>query len=375
MSQAETPSRSRWWIARSLILVVVLGIGLLAGDWLDLFFNQKPDLPEPREVNLGAPGTYVALGDSFSAGEGLSPFESGTEDTDRGGDRCHRSQEFAYPLALEFTHETTVQFRACSGAVVDNVFGSVQEHDGVPNRQGKQVETGVGGENVRLVTITMGGNDLDFAKVLNFCFEEPHCADQKYKGEESLDRWINLRIEEVGSSLAALYADLRESFSKARVLVLGYPPLFPEFAPPLSKPHNAVCQVLFSKWKAEERQAIRDWGLALNGAIEVGAGGAGVEYVDVSSHFAGHEPCGTAGEWVRFVGLSLDSAIRDGSFHPLRDGQAMMARIVSCHIEVMEPGTTTPSLTQRYAMTGCVARETRFVAEPPPIEQAVSAGA
>ena len=41
---------------------------------------------------------------------------------------------------------------------------------------------------------------------------------------------------------------------------------------------------------------------------------------------------------VRFVGLTND-AVRQGSFHPLPDGQRMMARIVSCYLDIFSSAT------------------------------------
>ena len=359
-------------IFRIAIVIASLTAGFGLGAWVDPLGDPKPRVPEPRPLDLGRPGRYVALGDSYSAGEGLPPYETGTEDTEKGGDRCHRSDDYAYPLLLTFVHETEPQFRACSGAIVDNVFGVIQEHGGEENRQGLQVADGIGGDDVTLVTISMGGNDLGFAEVLKFCFRKPTCTTLPYDGEETLERWINVHLDQIRSSLSSLYSRLEEGFPRARILALGYPALFPEAAPPVSKPQDVLCRAIFAGWKADERDAIREWGFRLNGIVELAATGAGAEYVDISSHFAGHEPCGAAGEWVRLT----DQPTRvdtDALFHPLRDGQAMMARIVSCHVEVMEPGTTVPTLNQRYAMTGCVARETRFVAEPPPIEQEASA--
>ena len=66
------------------------------------------------------------------------------------------------------------RFRACAGADVRNVFDEIQRHgDGkdnsLENYLGLQVEPGVLTDDVKLITVTMGGNDVGFAKVLKFC--------------------------------------------------------------------------------------------------------------------------------------------------------------------------------------------------------------
>lgn len=351
-------ARPSWVIP--LLLAVALGAGgFLLGALVDPF-TEEPDPSEPLPIDLGGPGRYVSLGDSYSAGEGLAPFEEATRDIDDNGDRCHRSQEFAYSRRLTFVHPTETSFRACSGAVVDNVFNVVQRHSGVRNHLGLQVGPKTLDEDVRLVTISMGGNDLDFAKALRFCFEERGCDDQPYKEYRSLREWATGQLDMLKPTLVSLYDRLQSSFPKARILVLGYPALFPEKAPPLNRLHTAVCNILFTRWTASEREAIRGFGLSLNETILAAASEAGIEYVDIWSHFIGHEPCST-GEWVRFVGISGDRAIRDGSFHPLRQGQAMMARILSCHHAVFQSPDTPRTRTSAYAMTGCIAEEATHV--------------
>lgn len=95
----------------------------------DYFGEEKPPPSgEALDIEL-PPGRYVALGDSYSAGEGLAPFQAGTEDVGQGSDRCHRSNQHAYPLLLDFAPPRRKLFRACSGGRAELVFEEVQEHD------------------------------------------------------------------------------------------------------------------------------------------------------------------------------------------------------------------------------------------------------
>lgn len=75
-------------------------------------------LPEgPRTIN------YVALGDSYSAGEGVQPFLAGT---DTPSDRCHRSK-YAYSRAVQLSPlPLSRSFFACSGATTSNLLTTVQ---------------------------------------------------------------------------------------------------------------------------------------------------------------------------------------------------------------------------------------------------------
>ena len=353
-------------VALVLVLVGVAGGFVLGGGLRD---DEGPIIDGPVPIDLGASGRYVALGDSYSAGEGLVPFQVGTQDIEDGGDRCHRS-DLAYPFLLTFvdTYQTQRVFRACSGANVENVFDVVQDHSGVANHLGLQVGPDIAGDDVRLVTISMGGNDVDFAKVLSFCFNEgPDCSQLPYKGEyDSLEAWADAIIPALKDELTGFYVRLREAFPRARIVVVDYPALFPSKQPSLHSVHTVLCSLLFQRWSAPERQAVRDWGARLNRIIFEATEEAhsGIEFVDIAPYFATHEPCGSGGEWVRFVGLTND-AVRQGSFHPLPDGQRMMARIVSCYLDIFDSPAVQRNKQTNYAMTGCVASETLEVAESP----------
>ena len=359
-----------WWARASLGLVVfVLGVGV--GWWTS---RRDPPPPPPIEIDLPA-GRYVAIGDSYSAGEGLDPWESGTEDAPV-GNRCHRSRIWAYSRLLTFANETTGVQRACSGAVIDNVYVTAQVHAGAPEPQEFQVTEAVVGpdpSDVVLVTVTMSGNDVGFSNVLKVCFLEKDCpghpyVDQDKKVYESLREWAEVRLPKVGSELVPFYKHLRRSFPGARILVLGYPYLFPVEKPSIAEDPGAVCHVLFREWDASERAAIREWGAQLNRfIIEATRKAAGdIEYVDLAPYFAGHEACGSHGPWLRAVGIT-SGPVRDGSFHPRRVGQAMIARIISCHLSVYDSAAeaVAPDDESRFAMAGCVAGQSIGLEEMP----------
>jgi lysophospholipase L1-like esterase len=328
-----------------------------AGGWI---LHQPPavppdDGPTIPTIDLGSGGRYVALGDSYAAGEGLPGYEPGSEDIPA-GDRCHRSLEFAFPRLLRFRYpaETERLHRACSGAVVANVFETVQRHDGVPSSQGLQVgpETLSG---ARLVTVTMGGNDVRFADMLIFCAKHTGCTDDGFERGETLAEFAERRLSAVGEDLTSMYTKLRaQTPGEARILVLGYPSLFPETIPTFGT--HPFCRTVFKAFGESERTAIRGWNVELNEKVQAAAIAAGIEYVDVFSPFTGHEVCGSAGGWLKFVG-DPSRQERDGWFHPTRAGQTMMARVVTCYWRVygsrQEAINNDPA--DAFEMSACVA--------------------
>jgi hypothetical protein len=92
----------------------------------------------PANAAGGAGATYVALGDSYAAGEGLGPYEVGSEhnpngepNTDPAKNTCHRSMADAYgslnqvsPLVLPELPMSQRSFWACAGAVAADLTAS-----------------------------------------------------------------------------------------------------------------------------------------------------------------------------------------------------------------------------------------------------------
>ena len=118
------------------------------------------------------------MGDSYSSGEGASDYEPGTDFDDRDDawpfnddeeahNRCHRSGD-AYARILggnnAFAGGST--FVACSGSVISDLDN--------PNHKetGEEPQTDALGEDVSLVTLTLGGNDLGFADVVEDCIRQ-----------------------------------------------------------------------------------------------------------------------------------------------------------------------------------------------------------
>jgi lysophospholipase L1-like esterase len=117
--------------------------------------TQPPYDFTPTPAGIG----YVALGDSYSAGEGNPPFFSATE---MGADTCHRSP-LAYPELINADKTLNIasyDFRACSGATRhDLVFGMDTEDSQLDHLS----------SSTQLVTISVGGNDVGFPDVLPQC--------------------------------------------------------------------------------------------------------------------------------------------------------------------------------------------------------------
>ena len=141
---------------------------VLAGSAIyDNYVQVTPGPTIPALAHVTGP--YLAIGDSYSAGEGNRPFVAGTAQTN-----CDRSISTAYPVLLGVR---PITFRACSGAIV----ADVAERPAV--RNGIVVPTQIDGmvhPDVRLVTLTIGGNDALFSKVAISCFAKANCLTDTF---------------------------------------------------------------------------------------------------------------------------------------------------------------------------------------------------
>src|ERR1700686_1346277 len=158
-----------------IVVVVVLGAFAILFPKLSVV---PVHVPTVKQLDFK---TYVALGDSYSAGEGVSQYEPGSGDAAPGQDDCHRSTR-AYPLQLTFAHRLSrpVIFHACSGARIGHIYDFIQRTHGIQrNRFGTQVP-GVLGPQVGLVTLTIGGNDFHFGDVITFCLLYPNCLQKTF---------------------------------------------------------------------------------------------------------------------------------------------------------------------------------------------------
>jgi lysophospholipase L1-like esterase len=290
--------------------------------------DRSGDEPPDRDTPVTINGTrYLAIGDSYAAGEGVTPFEKGA--TDKTGDRCHRSM-LGYAHRLTFTEpRPTLDNRACTGAVIANLTTTTQKHGGVPNHFGLQlgdVETAALGKDLGLVTISIGGNDAGFANVLRFCGETKQCVDKPYLNGLTLRQWATQVLPTIVDRARLIYRQDKKGAPNARILVLGYPHLFPD-----GKPEGGTtCQAIAAAYDLAERNFVRTTSSLLNTSLEAAAVSEGVDFIETKWMFAGHEACGRNADWINAFRLTNLGA----SFHPNKTGQLAYKDLITCYLQL-----------------------------------------
>jgi lysophospholipase L1-like esterase len=212
-------------------------------------------------VHTSAVDEYVALGDSFAAGQGAGPYLNACLQSTRG-----------YPALLGAVEGVNLLRNAtCSGATTADVNTT-------------QISALDGGTT--LVTLTVGGNDLNVGSLAATCITLPFAC------KAAVNR-ARLRLPALAVSLATTYARIAAAAPNARILVTGYPALF---KPPVNDPFDVIA-------------SLNAGTTALNATIQgaVSLAGKNFHFVDVTSAFVGHG-IGSADPWFHSAG--------DDIFHP-----------------------------------------------------------
>ena len=337
------------------------GKGLAAGK--STYFSLEGALTAAVVTahNGGLHSTYVALGDSYSSGEGLAPYQAGT---DMAGDHCHRSQSEAYSdlLASSLLSSDTFIDRACSGATIWDLYNGFVENNEDSQLNHLTAQTGV-------VTIGVGGDDVGFSNVLGWCITgldhgaSDNCQSKMVQDpidplkKVSLNTRENELMRQLGQdfycgstslckpSLHELYSLISARSQSAHIYVLLYPHLFTNapgrFGCVLAGP--GLGRFAAARISRGNMQWINNGVDLLDQEINdeiarAQMAGLNVTAIDPRSLFndtgggaspGGHGVC-TKHPWITGLHLRVGwPPYTSGSFHPNADGQAAFANAIA----------------------------------------------
>jgi lysophospholipase L1-like esterase len=185
---------------------------------------------------------YVALGDSYASGTGAPPYSNA---------QCTRSTR-GYPQLWANTHEvSSFRFVACGGATTDDVL----------NSQLSSLDAGTD-----LVTLQIGGNDVNFANTILSCGPSTATATCV----NAINSGLNLVRTTLPAKLDRTYAAVHAA------------------AP-----------------NAQKRTALNNAADVLTGVLRdrVAAAGPAFTFVDATQQFLGHGACGPSA-WLHTLSLT-----------------------------------------------------------------------
>jgi hypothetical protein len=342
----------------------------------DTLYFQRIDYNEDETENLyetplyagnfqAAPLDYLALGDSYSSGEGDTARDrdgnkyyreyTNVSKTDKTPEeKCHISTR-SYPYLLAenmelgepgYVDNTRWQTVACSGAEAGSDYRTTEDYKGqgarlekVTKAQRDTYKTAARNnyipgriqqfEYVKLdqpksLTLTAGGNDVGFGYILKKCAESGDTCDYAEGHEQTATLARTILGEQ--SKLKDLYTELHNLSPKTKIYVVGYPQF-------ISNKNKCGINVQLDD---KERKFVRQGVEFMNDVIEAAAKEAGVRYVDVEDSIGSHGLCGEGDIYVSGINRSCVPWLAwtsgddcQESFHPNDRGQnAMSSKIV-----------------------------------------------
>lgn len=281
-----------------------------------------PTAGTPRAANA-LRGSYVALGDSYTAGLGI-PEQTGSTAG------CGQSTS-SYPYLVARALRLDLTDMSCSSATIPDLTTAQPTGQGTNPAQLSALSSGTA-----LVTVSIGGNDIGMIDIVTKCTELDlvpallsgrgsskltPCEDYYTSG--GTDQ-IRQRIQAVTGNLADTLTQIKERAPRARVYVVGYPDLLPTGGGGCGGALGITAgDIVFLN-----REEVR-----LNGVLEQVARAAGDGYVDTYTPSEGHDACAApAGRWLEPLLPSSPAA----PLHPNAVGERGMADAV---VQAVKPAS------------------------------------
>jgi lysophospholipase L1-like esterase len=287
---------------------ITIGVGVSGSD---LAWSAAAFIPVS-----GPSWDYTAMGDSYSSGVGSPPYDVGTT----GG--CERSQQAfgrQFAQGQSSIGDAGIQHIACSGATINNLLPSGTGQNG-EQPQISQMYSGS-----KLVTVTIGGNDIGFAGVLTNCLLNPTTSCESAYNTNNTSN-LYTKIDKLEPQLVTAYEDMKTAAPQAKIVAVTYPILF---TPGLACETLSVPDVTF----------LNNVGFYLDNAIISAAQAAGIDALDERYAFLGHQLCAPSGTpWVNSVsGTSVTDA--SSYFHPTAAGQTQISNDLTAYWSALQAGT------------------------------------
>lgn len=343
---------------------------VFSADGGELSFYASSYTGEMRHVILRASGyfspklLYLALGDSFSSGEGdESDGNYYTLGTDDEYEKCHLSMR-SYPYLIANMLSMSPDYMksvACSGAMTVDVVGSDDNYWGqgdrlstkgsnldLPQKTSAQVDamdkylpgrvhqiSFVKASQPAIITIGIGGNDAGFMEKLKACVGPGTCSwanNAKDKEKTAAE------IKRLFDPLVQTYLDLRSASPYSQIYAIGYPKVIST---------TGECDALTGYLlDASERQFMNEGIIYLNQVIAAAALNAGIKYVDVQESFGSSVLCGSEEPSAMNAVRTGDDAspidkanwfkiIGQESFHPNSLGHADIANAIVASVDIL----------------------------------------
>jgi hypothetical protein len=266
--------------------------------------------------------SYVAIGDSATAGEGAGGWDPATDQARV--NMCHRSSLTYSALdwaSNPITYTGGYALAACSGATSDNLEFTDQET--------QPPQYAALSSSTSLVTVTIGINDLHFADIMSDCvLSLTGCLGDSVTSPLDSELTNPADTNYVLNRLESDYSQIHEEAPSAKIVVLTYPDIFPAHT-------NVDCSGLSAldiNWlQGEYIKFTDDIATAVNTEA---AAFIPISLLDESSAFTGHDICSDSHWEVALTPDEVVSAalpwigdhVKQTFFHPNAAGYSQEAQ-------------------------------------------------
>ncbi|WP_240798832.1 ricin-type beta-trefoil lectin domain protein [Streptomyces sp. H23] len=276
---------------------------------------------------------YVAMGSSFAAGPGIPPVQ------DSGGASARARSGANYPSIVAREIGAILTDVSCSGATTANVLTASQS--------GQQPQVRAVTAETRVVTVTIGGNDVNYLGSLNAY----SCQSDGGANCGAVDRnAINQTFPALAGRIGNIVKAIRSTAPRAHVYLVNYFTLLPA---------SGVC----ANVPLTDDQATFERGIASRLAEATAAAAADTQatLVDLTAASRGHDAC-SGSPWVE----SYRPAAGRATYHPNEAGMREAATLVQSAVAA---GGQTATVTFRSGIAGkCIDVRNSGTADGTPVQ-------
>ncbi len=226
----------------------------------------------------GAAISYVAMGDSYTSGPGITPYSPTAPP------ECGQS-EHNYPHLVAAALNLSLTDVSCGGAKTEN-FTVAQFPEQPPQFNALSSSTEV-------VSIGMGGNDHNlFATLLEGCTELEFSgkATGKAPCKAKYQSFVETTLAEDKPAAEQALREAKALAPKAKVFVVGYPEITPK---------HGLCSGFTFPWTEGDLKWFRSVTKTGDRELKAGAKANGAIFVDTFKPSEGHNACEPVGtRWI-----------------------------------------------------------------------------
>lgn len=276
---------------------------------------------EPRKIVFvpqaagGENSFYLAFGDSFTSGEGELNDEYYRLGTNTSQNHCHVSMR-SYPYLLQNSWEISADNLACSGSRMEEVRRVSDTYSHTADARSPTV-----------VSLSIGGNDVDFMGKLKTCLGLGTCewASTGYRKSTAYE------LRALFPKFVGLINELKEEYQQAKLLVVGYPKVIND-----QMKCSTVAGLLLN---TEERRYMNESIHYLNKVLRAAANYTKTTFADIENVYDGERLCDTKETAMNAIRYGDDIApipflnklklIGAESFHPTPRGHQLVGSMLA----------------------------------------------